>query len=364
MNQKQLLPAFFLAFFLPTFVFASSPRDTLSFPIGDTVGGRPAPFFLVSGGADFYYRYDPARTAGNDLTSFTRSNDQFNLGMVSLRLEHQYKQVGMVADLGFGPREQEYAYPDHGIVQAIKQLYVTYGPAAWLKLTAGTWATHLCYESPDAAANRNYSMSYLFSNDPFSHTGVKAEVSSGKSGFMIGIANPCNYRSIPDSAHANKNVIAQYSYAPNDNVKLSLNYFGGRDIYDNRSHQYDLVVTAKAGNLLSLGLNASVNRSSRASEKYSFSYCWWGSALYLNLDPSPWLGITLRTEYFRDEQGVCLPAPATVSAATLSFNLKAGGLTIIPEFRVDHASKSIFTNADRTPVPTAGSFLLAAVYAF
>src|SRR6185312_16789236 len=120
MNQKQLLPAFFLAFFLPTFVFASSPRDTLSFPIGDTVGGRPAPFFLVSGGADFYYRYDPARTAGNDLTSFTRSNDQFNLGMVSLRLEHQYKQVGMVADLGFGPREQEYAYPDHGIVQAIK----------------------------------------------------------------------------------------------------------------------------------------------------------------------------------------------------------------------------------------------------
>ena len=188
----------------------------------DSAGPHHTPFLTISGAADIYYRYDLARTASNDLTSFTHSHNQFQLGMAEIKLEHNTGRVGMVADLAFGPREQEYAYPDKGIVQAIKQLYISYSPTTWLRIAGGTWATHLCYESPDAAANRNYSMSYLFSNDPFSHTGIKTEITIGKNGFMIGIANPSNYRSIPDSTHNNKNVIAQYSFTPNDNVKLQV----------------------------------------------------------------------------------------------------------------------------------------------
>jgi len=324
----------------------------------------PHPALTISGAANVYYRYDFARSAANDLTSFTRSHNEFRLGMAELKLEHKTDRVDMVADLAFGPREQEYAYPDNGIVQAIKQLYISYSPIGWLKLTAGTWATHLCIESPDASANRNYSMSYLFSNDPFSHTGIKAEITEGKSGFMIGIANPCNYRSIPDSSHNNKNIIAQYSYSPSDNLKLWFNYFGGRDIQDNRTHQYDVVISARTSKLFSLGFNGSANFSSRASEKYAASYRWWGSAIYFNLDPHPWLGFTLRTEYFHDTQGVCLPAAATVTAATLSANFKTGGLVFIPEFRVDRANTPVFVHADGSPATTAGSFLLAAIYTF
>jgi len=270
----------------------------------------------------------------------------------------------MVADLGVGPREREYAYTDKGIVQAIKQLYLSYSPTQWLKLTAGTWATHLCYESPDASANRNYSMSYLFSNDPFSHTGVKAELTSGKNGLMIGIANPSDYRSIPQGGYDNKNIIAQYSYCAGDNLKLYFNYVGGRDIYDNRSHEYDLVLIAKTSSLFSIGFNGAVNRSSLATEKYMDSHCWWGSALYLNLDPKPWLGLTLRTEYFNDHQGVKLPAPAGVAATTLSANLKIDGFTFIPEFRLDNATTPIFFYHNGAPAHTCANFLLAAVYSF
>jgi hypothetical protein len=325
---------------------------------------HPNPFLTITGAADVYYRYDLARTAANDFTSFTHSQNQFKLGLAEIKLEHKSTKIDFVADLAVGPRENEYACADSGLAKAIKQLYISYSPTTWLKFTAGTWATHLCYESPDANANRNYSMSYLFSNDPFSHTGVKAEVTSGNNGFMIGIANPNNYRSIPDSGHNNKNIIAQYSYAPSDNVKVSLNYVGGRDIADNRSHQYDLVLTAKISTLFSLGWNATINRSSLAIEKYQSSRSWWGSACYLNLDCENWLGFTLRTEYFNDLKGVCLPAPATVFANTLSANLKVAGLTLIPEFRVDHADNPIFFHADGSPAHTAANFLLAAVYSF
>ena len=319
---------------------------------------------LVSGYADLYYRYDLAGTDKNELTSFTRSDNQFSLGMAEIKLEHKTTRVDMVADLGVGPREREYAYTDKGIVQAIKQLYLSYSPTQWLKLTAGTWATHLCYESPDASANRNYSMSYLFSNDPFSHTGVKAELTSGKNGLMIGIANPSDYRSIPQGGYDNKNIIAQYSYCAGDNLKLYFNYVGGRDIYDNRSHEYDLVLIAKTSSLFSIGFNGAVNRSSLATEKYMDSHCWWGSALYLNLDPKPWLGLTLRTEYFNDHQGVKLPAPAGVAATTLSANLKIDGFTFIPEFRLDNATTPIFFYHNGAPAHTCANFLLAAVYSF
>ena len=54
----------------------------------------------------------------------------------------------------------------------------------------GKWATHIGYEVPDAYLNRNYSMDYMFSYGPFSHTGIKADIGLGKkSSLMLGVAN-------------------------------------------------------------------------------------------------------------------------------------------------------------------------------
>jgi hypothetical protein len=204
----------------------------------------------------------------------------------------------------------------------------------------------------------------MFTNGPFSHTGARADFTVGKSGIMIGVSNPTDFRSIPTGGQSNKNMIAQYSYAPGDNFKLYLNYVGGRDIADNRVHQYDLVLTAKASSIFSLGANATVNKSSLSTEAYTTSRTWWGSALYLNLDPKSWFGLTLRGEYFDDKDGVKLPAPCNIFATTLSANFKVDGFIFIPEFRVDNASETIFKKHDGTLTKTSGSFLLAAIYSF
>ncbi len=358
---------FLITSFCSLSTIAQTATDTAKKATDTAKAAAPAPVLSITGSADFYYRYE-FNKVNNGLTSFTSSHDQFKLGMATVKLEHKTAKMDMVADLGFGPRAQEFAYNDAGIVQAIKQLYISYSPNAWVKFTGGTWATHIGYEVLDAYANRNYSMSYMFTNGPFSHTGARADFTVGKSGIMIGVSNPTDYRSLPTGASNNKNMIAQYSYAPSDNFKLYLNYVGGHDALDNKVHQYDLVFTAKASSLFSLGGNATVNNFSAASDAYASSHTWWGSAVYLNLDPKPWFGLTLRGEYFSDKDGVKLhPITAVgtnVFATTLSANFKVDGFIFVPELRWDNASEDLFTKSDGSATKSSASILLACIYSF
>jgi len=216
----------------------------------------------------------------------------------------------------------------------------------------------------DAYANRNYSMSYMFTNGPFSHTGVRADFTFGKSGLMVGVSNPTDWRSVPTGYINKKNLIAQYSYAPNDNIKLYLNYVGGRDTGDNKVHQYDFVGTFKVNSLFNFGLNGTLNKSSRYVEDYTTSRTWYGAAAYLNLDPAPWFGLTLREEYFSDKDGVKLPVPSKVFASTLTAQFKVDGFIFMPEFRLDNANEQIFLKSDNTGSKSTASFLFAAIYSF
>jgi hypothetical protein len=323
----------------------------------------------ISGSADVYYKYDFGKTKANNLTSFTASHNSFELGMASVKFDYTAGKVEMVADLGFGKRAQDFSYNDEGILAAVKQLYLSYAANSWLKLTAGSWATHVGYELVDAYANRNYSMSYMFTNGPFFHTGVKADLSLGKSGLMIGIANPTDYKYVPDGSINKKFLIAQYSFSAGDLFKAFVNYAGGQGIDTSKSKQFDLVVTSKVSNKFNLAFNgtvASVNRYTGDS-KFDGYKNWWGSAVYANFDPSEKLGFTLRQEYFSDGDGLKyggLAGDGSVSATTISAQLRAGNLTVIPEFRVDAANKEIFTKSDGAPAKTAANFLIAAVYQF
>lgn len=325
--------------------------------------------FIFSGSADLYYRHDFAKTRTNNLTSFTNSHNSFELGMASVKLEYTHSKVSVVADLGFGKRATEFSYNETGAIAAIKQLYVTYAPAEWVKFTAGSWATHVGYELVDPQLNRNYSMSYMFTNGPFFHTGVKAAFTAGKHEMMIGIANPTDFKSVPDGVINRKFLLAQYSLAANENTKLFVNYVGGKSTDSSRCDQFDAVVTTTFSDKFSAGYNGTITYiKSWDGVKNIAGEQWWGSALYLHYDPKDWLGFTLRGELFDDEHRLkvfaAAPAGGNIFAATLSANVKIKSLTLIPEVRVDNASRKIFTGKNGAPSSSAGSLLVAAVYTF
>lgn len=325
------------------------------------------PVLTITGSADAFFRYDFKKQASNNKTSFTNAQNTFSLGMASVKLEHTGAKVGAVLDLGFGTRAAEFSYNETGILSAVKQAYVSYALIEGLKFTAGTWATHVGYELVDPQLNRNYSMSYMFTNGPFTHTGIKAEYAKGKSSFMVGMSNATDFR-IPPSDKINKKfVIAQYSIAPSDKVKIYANYVGGKTPDTVIMNQFDIVGTFAVSKKFNIGINGTVNNSQAwdgAAKKNVDGQNWWGAAGYFNFDPKDWFGITLRSELFNDDKGV-KGFNTSIFANTLSANFKTEGFTFIPELRYESAGKSIYNDAaGATNQKVAVSFVVAAIYKF
>lgn len=326
---------------------------------------------VISGSIDAYYRYNfnnPKSGATNNLTSFTNSQNSFELGMASIRADHSIGQVSGTIDLGFGRRAEEFSYNDGDVdnnkngfisLSNIKQLYLSYAPSQKLKFTAGKWGTHIGYEMVDAYLNRNYSMSYMFSYGPFFHTGIKADLNiAGKTSVMAGVANPTDYATTTRSA---KFIIGQLSTATsNDKLKAYLNYQGGNYATGSRLDQLDLVLSGTISSRLSLAYNGTIQFRNPQSGS---SGNWWGSAMYISYDPAASYGFTLRGEYFSDAEGM-LGLDSKIFALTLSNNIRLGSLTIIPELRYDKATETLFEKNNGEPVKNTFTGLLAAVYRF
>jgi hypothetical protein len=187
---------------------------------------------------------------------------------------------------------------------------------------------------------------------------------------MIGLANPTDYKYVPDGFINKKAFIAQYSFALSDVFKAYFNYVNSENIDTTISKQYDVVVTSKLSDHFSLAFNGTYNNTSiyLGNKEYDKNKSWWGSALYLNYDPSSHFGLTLREEYFSDKDGLKVysssPVGGTVIASTLSANFKVDNFIFIPEFRIDKANEFLFTGKNSNPSKTSSNILFAALYQF
>jgi hypothetical protein len=217
----------------------------------------------------------------------------------------------------------------------------------------GKWATHIGYELLDAYTNRNYSMSYGFSYGPFFHTGLKADIGlGGKTGIMIGVANPTDFSSTSSS---NKVLLAQLSTgSKNDKIKAYLNFQGGVGF-----DQFDLVLNATLTQKFAINYDGTIKTVKVGASKNS----WTSNAVYLNFDPSELFGLTLRAEYFDDQKNVA-GIGGNVFQTTLSGNIHLKNLTFIPEIRLDQSNKELFSKSDLNSSKTNTSFIAAAVYHF
>jgi hypothetical protein len=329
----------------------------------------------IVGSIDAYYRYnfhnakDSMHT--NNYTSFTYSQNSFELGMASIKADYAIGKVDGVVDLGFGRRAEEISYNDGDLDQGnngfislanVKQAFISYTPSDKVKFTMGKWFTHVGYEVPDAYLNRNYSMDYMFSYGPFFHTGIKADITASKNfALMMGVANPTDMSS---ASFAHKHILGQIHIISTDTkINGYVNYMGGKDLTKTTTNEIDAVLSATVTSKFSIGYNGAIRMvKPDGGDRNS----WWGSALYLNFDPTSVFGLTARGEYFSDEKSVA-GFGINILDVTLSGNIRIDNLTIIPEFRIDAAKDALFyKNADGL-VPTAkstGTFILAATYHF
>jgi hypothetical protein len=356
-----------------------STKTAAPAPKADTV--VPSPATVFSGSIDLYYRYNfanvPTFNFSNNYTSFTNSQNSFELGMATIRADHSWAKAGVTVELGFGRRAQDFSYNEGATTPVspffslsnIVQGFVYYNITDKIKLTAGKWGTHIGYEVVDAASNRNYSMAYMFTYGPFFNTGVKADVTlPGKSAFMVGISNATDHSTTTTTYQS---LIAQFSTAtPNSKWKFYLNYQGGTYALSSTLNQLDLVINGTISDKFGIGFNATDQW--RNTDSTGAHTNWWGSALYLLWDPTPKFGLTLRSEYFSDKDAVVIntsptggfPPGGNFMEYTLTGCFHLGKLNFMPEIRYDNSSTSAFLKHDETNTKNTFTGLLAATYVF
>jgi len=313
------------------------------------------PGLTISGSVDTYYKYDFSGKSQIG-TSFAGAQNSIGIGMVDLAVSQTWGKASFVGEIAFGPRA------DASAPGAVQNLFISYAFNDVIRVTGGFMGTYIGYEVISPAANFNYSTSYLFSNGPFQNGGIKVDFTfSEKVGLMLGLFNNFDSYTNDDSG---LDLGAQLYLMPVEGWDLYLNFVTS----DDSGTEVDITTTYQASDKLLIGLNAAKRtRGNLFVEDEGEGVNFTGTAVYVNYSIIDPVEVGLRYEYFHDDNGVILGTSSessNVNAITLSANIHAGPITLIPEYRIDIASMDIFSSNNGNPSSNASQILLAAVYAF
>ncbi len=363
---------------------------------------EPSGGLTISGSVDTYVRgIIGAERDWAPPTAFANKNG-VALGMVNLVIAKEGEKAGFVADLVYGPRGADAVFLSVGSASIVNQLYAYWKVNDALRLTLGNFNTFLGYEVISPVGNFHYTTSYMFSYGPFSHTGLRADLAiTEQFSAMLAVMNPTDFTEfnpastytlgaqlgyVADAGSAFLNVVyGDQDGAVNRNKELVKTTILGGDtaISSKPQFQIDLSTGWNLTDAFYLGLNtsynivtgaklyaASIDGASIEETTSGVTNGYWGIALYPRYTVTDVFALGLRGEYFSEFEGgfgvigaYDPSGSADVLALTLSGNIKAGDLTLIPEIRMDHYSRKVVP--DKVGAGNMGvSALLAAVYAF
>lgn len=325
--------------------------------------------FAFSGYLDTFYSANlnkPASRSNMGQTNarvFDQKPGQIQLGLVQTKVAYTNEKSEAVIDLTFGPNADLGNYGNlmsplnedyTGMALAIKQAYFTYKFTDKFSMTAGQFGTHIGYEVIDAPVNFNYSLSNLFNNGPFYHTGLKATYAfTDKASLMVGVVN--NVDGLNDN-NRKKGLISQLFLAPAEGWNVYLNFITSNEANevdgktpDASYNVLDLATSYQISEKFLLGLNAAYGsqkgefQGSSISDK---SKTWGGAAVYANYAVSSLFSLGARYENFNNDSGVrslrnSQGEGTSVNSFTLTgnFNLADGHILVKPEVRLDSYTK-------------------------
>lgn len=360
--------------------------------------------FTFSGYLDSYYignfnrPADRSNSGVANARAFDITSGQFQIGLVQTKMVYANDKSEAVVDLTFGPNADLGNYgnlvsvldPSYtGMALAIKQAYFTYNFSDKFSMTAGQFGTHIGYEVIDAPVNFNYSLSNLFNNGPFYHTGIKGTYAfSDRASLMLGLVN--NVDGLGDN-NRQKGFISQLYFAPVADWGVYLNYMGSNEASvdvpgvpqeDAFYSIFDLTTSYQITEKFLLGVNAAYG-----SQKGDFqggggpseALSWGGVALYANTAITDAFGIGARYEHFNNTNGPrglvnSNGVGTSVNSFTLTgnFTLADGHVLLKPELRIDSYPKLSGATETQQFQDDAGNFTnnsqttlgMAFIYAF
>lgn len=357
------------------------------------------PAFTFSGSVDTYFRtsFKHTNTVYGGYAPSTSFADLkgFSLGMVNLVATYSGEKVGFTGDVVFGPRGKAAVFGTATGQAIVNQAFAFYKFNDHITFNMGQFNTFLGYEVISPAVNFHYSTSYMFSWGPFNHTGARLDFAFGDGMVAkLAVMNPTDIVEFnPVSTYTLGAQIGKTSekggiwlnflYGDQDGKikEDGTDPFGtGND--DNASagalFQADLTLGYNLGDKFYLGVNTSYQTTGAGevvtngviSDATGDASSFLGFAVYPKLTLSDNFALGLRGEYFsikNNHLGIIQldsNGDGDVMEFTLSGNYKTGGLTFIPEIRIDKTSENSFADKDGKAKDLMPSLTLAAVYKF
>jgi hypothetical protein len=386
-------------------IVASSAKPAVRQEVIVTAGDKAAesvkeedeePAFSFSGSIDTYFHttfknqnayYGDAYAPSSSFADLKG----FGIGMVNLIASYSGDKAGFTADLVFGPRGQAAVFGTASGQAIINQAFAFYKFSDKLTLNLGQFNTFLGYEVISPTVNFHYSTSYLFSWGPFNHTGARLDYAA-ENGFVakLAIMNPTD---LVEFNPVNTYTLGGQLGKTSDKGGIWLNFlYGDQDGTLNADNsqaldtsfgnlfQADVTLGYNLTDKFYLGFNAS-SQSVAAGQEVDISgdivdsaadaSSFLGFAVYPKITLSESFSLGLRAEYFSIKNnhlsiiGLDSNGDGDVMEFTLSGNYKVGGLTFIPEFRIDKTSEDSFFEGSITNMKSVlPSMNLAAVYKF
>ncbi len=421
MKTVRLCIGFLLMSSLPAKIFAQdtsllasanqTPRDGTAAIDVDSGKETEESTFTLSGTIDTYFHttfgtvnpymggYAPS-TAFADLKGF-------GLGMVNMVAAYEGEKAGFTADLVFGPRGKAAVFAAASGQSIVNQMFAWYKLSDKVTVKLGQFNTFLGYEVISPAVNFHYSTSYMFSWGPFSHTGLRADVDLGNGwSAMAAIMNPTDlvefnpvntYTLGAQLGHTSEaggiwlNLIygdqdgkleaTDYPYLTDDDGDILLDENGDPMFIASGGplFQVDITTGWNLSEKFYLGLNTTFQSLSPGerfitegsiADNDAEASSFYGVAIYPKVTLSESFALGLRAEYLavtREHLSIFGMNPSgkgNVTEFTLSGNYKVGGLTFIPEVRIDMTSEDSFMDADGKATNMLPSLNVAAVYQF
>jgi hypothetical protein len=390
-----------------------TPRDgTVAVPEGEEKKEEEVKTFTLSGTIDTYFHSSFGTVnpymggASGPSTSFADLKG-FGLGMANLIASYSGEKAGFTADLVFGPRGKAAVFGSATGQAIINQMFAFYKLSDKVTLNMGQFNTFLGYEVISPAVNFHYSTSYMFSWGPFNHTGLRADFDLG--GGLVGKLAIMNPTDIVEFNPVNTYTLGAQFGKTSDAGGIWFNVlYGDQDgTLDTDDSPYvldddgapvldddgDPIFMTSRGSLFQVDLTTGWNLGEKFYLGFNTTYqtvaagegfvaegdiedsdgdatSFMGFAVYPKITLSESFAIGLRAEYFgvtKDHLAIVTTddkGDASVTEFTLSGNYKTGGLTFIPEIRIDMTSEDSFVDKDGKLTDMMPSVSLAAVYKF
>lgn len=253
----------------------------------------------------------------------------------------------------------------------VTQAYVHFG-AAPLTIIAGKYVTLAGAEVIKSAADVNYSRSILFGYAiPFTHTGVRATWKLNDAVSLIGGVNQ-GWDAVTDP-NSDKTAEVGVTFAPAKEVSISAVYYGGKELLSNypksdvnaMRNLVDVVATLTLSEQLTLVGNYDYGTQDKAGSRGGKAK-WQGFAGYVNYQLADQWRVSVRGEYFDDQDGYRTGVVQKWKEGTVTIAyMPIKALEIRAEFRADKSDRNAFLKSDGvTATDSQRSYGIELLYKF